>query len=505
MAANTSTASTLPSENIHIKTKNEQTECPNSDLKEKYFQQLMEFYNSQMTSLRKPWTKSRILEVIQILKSDQAVIESGNRRNASQYYWSTKYEVATFEGEECLIMKRNNAQEPSIQVVPVEQYYDLLSELHIEFDHISRDRMTDILKNKYYIPKKAVEILIALCPTCDMKRQRKKHVSKINLKNNVNLKNSARVDLIDFQSLPEGDFKWVLKYQDCSTKFLQLRPVRTDQASEIAVELVKIFLTFGPPNILVSNSGDILEEIEKIWPDCNIYHGFPSSPSQCQSTRSLELDGKYVADMLHSWMQENGSSSWSLGCHFVQYRINTSISQPRDDESPYRAFFGRDPHSNTNPVNPLKQEEDGVQKRELIDTQDDPIPKKKPFNVGDIVHVAVPRIDRGPLKTKFIVAKITDFNNGVYQVGTKSGIIKGWFPRNELVKTTKVFNEVVPKDLVTLKEAVSKQTLFAYQEPDSCDCKPAKNQCRHQKCFCFNKKVFCGPKCHSNLVCANKI
>ena len=40
----------------------------------------------------------------------------------------------------------------------------------------------------------------------------------------------AQVDMIDMQSQPDRDLKWILVYQDHLTKFVQLRPVMSKRA-----------------------------------------------------------------------------------------------------------------------------------------------------------------------------------------------------------------------------------------------------------------------------------
>ena len=59
----------------------------------------------------------------------------------------------------------------------------------------------------------------------------------------------AQVDLIDMQSQPDGDLKWILVYQDHLTKFVQLRPITSKRAPEIAYQLLHIFSMFGDPSI----------------------------------------------------------------------------------------------------------------------------------------------------------------------------------------------------------------------------------------------------------------
>ena len=63
------------------------------------------------------------------------------------------------------------------------------------------------------------------------------------------------MDLIDFQSQADGEFKFILVYQDHLTKFVILRSLKTKQASEVVEQLLDLFLLFGAPSILQSNNG----------------------------------------------------------------------------------------------------------------------------------------------------------------------------------------------------------------------------------------------------------
>ena len=65
----------------------------------------------------------------------------------------------------------------------------------------------------------------------------------------------AQVDLIDMQSQSDGDRKWTLVYQDHLTKFVQLHPVTSKRAPEIAYQLLDIFSIFRAPSILQSDNG----------------------------------------------------------------------------------------------------------------------------------------------------------------------------------------------------------------------------------------------------------
>lgn len=127
---------------------------------------------------------------------------------------------------------------------------------------------------------------------------------------------------MDFQSCADGEYKWLLNYQDNATKYVSLRPLKTKRAQEVAIELLKIFMTFGAPYILQSDNGreftaNIIEELTSMWPECKIIHGSPRRP---QTQGSVERSNQDVENMLRSWMNDNRSVNWSVGCYHVQYK-----------------------------------------------------------------------------------------------------------------------------------------------------------------------------------------
>ncbi len=60
----------------------------------------------------------------------------------------------------------------------------------------------------------------------------------------------------DFQSMPNGNFCFLLKYIDRGVKFLFSIPLTRKRASCIAVALLEIFIVVGPPMILQSDNGN---------------------------------------------------------------------------------------------------------------------------------------------------------------------------------------------------------------------------------------------------------
>ena len=117
----------------------------------------------------------------------------------------------------------------------------------------------------------------------------------------------AQVDLIDMQSQPDGDLKWILVYHDHLTKFVQLGPVTSKYAPEVAYQLVDIFSIFGAPSTLQNDNGrefvnSAITELSGVWDCLEIVHG---KPRHSQSQGSVERANRDIEDMLMTWLQSN--------------------------------------------------------------------------------------------------------------------------------------------------------------------------------------------------------
>jgi hypothetical protein len=65
----------------------------------------------------------------------------------------------------------------------------------------------------------------------------------------------GQVDLVDFQSMPDGKFKFLLNYVDHGIKKLTCIPIVAKRASTVALALLTIFTEQGPPMILQADNG----------------------------------------------------------------------------------------------------------------------------------------------------------------------------------------------------------------------------------------------------------
>ena len=94
------------------------------------------------------------------------------------------------------------------------------------------------------------------------------------------------------QSFKFNDYRFLMVYQDHLTKFVILRALTSKRASEVAMQILDIFLLFGAPDILQSDNGaeltaNIIGELKNLWHECKIVHGKPRHPStksrQCRA------------------------------------------------------------------------------------------------------------------------------------------------------------------------------------------------------------------------------
>ncbi|XP_072401093.1 KRAB-A domain-containing protein 2-like [Diabrotica undecimpunctata] len=108
------------------------------------------------------------------------------------------------------------------------------------------------LKTKYKnITVEFVKVYLNLCVPCQNLQneysRKKELVVKPILSSAFNSR--CQVDLIDMQSQADGDYKFIMVYQDHLTKFVQLRALKTKRAEE------EVFTIFGAPHILQSDNG----------------------------------------------------------------------------------------------------------------------------------------------------------------------------------------------------------------------------------------------------------
>jgi hypothetical protein len=168
-----------------------------------------------------------------------------------------RYEVLQCGDVQKIIRKRHDAQDNPVYYAHMDDLFDIVKRAHLSTGHGGRHKMEKELGSKYAnITREVVELFKSLCTACMKKRKRlvtKGVVVRPILTNEYGSR--GQVDLVDMQSMPNGQHKWIMAFQDHLTKFCLLRPLTSKRAAEVAFQLMDIFLLLGAPHILQSDNG----------------------------------------------------------------------------------------------------------------------------------------------------------------------------------------------------------------------------------------------------------
>lgn len=175
--------------------------------------------------------------------------------SSEEIYYGKKYDLLKISDVTKVILKQKSSNDNIIYVTPIEEFFDKIDEQHKATGHGGRDKVLYNLKKKYNIPRLPVQIYADLCTICNFKKSQLHAGLVIRPLKSEDFNIRGQVDLIDFQSCADGNYKWLLNYQDHSTKFLYLRPLQTKKAANVGIELLKIFLEQRAPSILQSDNG----------------------------------------------------------------------------------------------------------------------------------------------------------------------------------------------------------------------------------------------------------
>ena len=293
--------------------------------------------------------------------------------NLNAYTWYRKYHVFTVGGDDNAVLVIRPTKLGAVDVTALalsylqqpsyaERLYADLWRIHKE-DHCKGItffyRVRDKIGN---VTREVCKMFTDVCPHCVAVLSRRKPVAGIKNIVTDGMGVRGQVDLIDFQSMPDGAFKFLLNYIDHGVKKLSSVPLVSKRASSVALALFNIFTEQGPPSILQADNGGefsnhahdhsgkhllldddyidlIIKELKNLWPECTMVRG---SPRHSESNGGVERVNQTVQKKLGAWMNSNNTKHWSIGCKLVQWRYNTQIHQTIKD-SPYRLTYGMHP------------------------------------------------------------------------------------------------------------------------------------------------------------------
>lgn len=176
----------------------------------------------------------------------------GSKKGRQDYYLFENYTIQEFAGIERIVTKKNRSI-----VATKNTALSIIKDVHVACLHKGgRATHQKIRENYANISRKIVEAYVRQCERCTEKLKKKENkgivIRPITAKD---FNERAQVDLVDFQSLPDGNFKFVLHYQDFFTKYHLLRPMPCKTAVNVARHIFQIFVDFGAPAILQSDNG----------------------------------------------------------------------------------------------------------------------------------------------------------------------------------------------------------------------------------------------------------
>jgi len=290
--------------------------------------------------------KSKLQYYEMISTMEAAAKKQAKFRSDTEDYQLKTYFILTIAGVSRIIKKKNKSEMRPKTYVFFEELYDILCKEHIAIGHGKRDRLYQQCKLWHEnVTYEAVTSFISCCIEC-VKRIPHSTISNMVIKpvRSSNALSRTQIDLIDIQTFPDGDFKWIMTVQDHFTKFVNLRALKQKRAVEVATALYDIFLTFGAPCILQSDNGkefraSVVENLRTFWPELTIVHGRPRHP---ESQGSVERANGEVKRLLSIWIRTTGRKDWATGIKVVQFQYNRAYNKNLES-SPFKVLFGIDP------------------------------------------------------------------------------------------------------------------------------------------------------------------
>jgi len=255
------------------------------------------------------WTEIKQVEAVAILSGDSVVPH--DRR---YYHVVQNFELVEIAGVRRIRRKRDQ----KLMAIDTEMTR-VVRDVHVAIGHKGETKTHKKIQETYSnIPKSVVKQVIADCARCTEK-SKKKCVRGVVVRPFLAsaLNDRGQIDLVDYQSLPDGEYRFIMHYKEHLTKFSFLRPLTHKKASEVAKELLPIFLTYGAPRVLQSDNGreftaTVIAELASLWPDLVLVNGRPRYP---QSQGSVERANATMKDSLVAWMRDHNTSAWSTGLH----------------------------------------------------------------------------------------------------------------------------------------------------------------------------------------------
>jgi len=282
------------------------------------------------------WTTEKQEKAVRILKGEWV-----GEKDRKYYHTLSKFKLVEFAG-----VTRVQRKKDGKLMATVDTFHTIIKDIHESIQHKGETKTHKKVQEVYSnIPMSAVKKVIVNCVRC-VEKCKKKSVRSVVVRpiTSSALNDRGQVDLIDYRTEPDGEYKWVLHYKEHLTKFSILRPLQFKKAALVARELLQIFLLLGAPHVLQSDNGrefcaEVITELASLWSNLVLVNGRPRHP---ESQGCVERSNATVKDSLKAWMRDNKTAKWATGLPFVQWGMNITHHMTIA-MLPYEAVFGGKP------------------------------------------------------------------------------------------------------------------------------------------------------------------
>lgn len=257
----------------------------------------------------------------------------------------SQYDVNNINGEYKLVSKcEENPSECRI-VVPYEECFDIVLEMHRLFGHRGLCKRTyQYLLKKYIVDKIWLIFMARACNLCESCHRTEVHEIDSGLKE---FKQCYRIFTAEMAKSPTvtvnvnteevlNPYSTLLIVVDKFTSFVYLKPLSEYDEYNVAMELFKIFSDYGIPKMLETSDLELFESVCKtigtFIPNCNI-------PVSSIPSHHTDWSARVMA-YLQDWMDINSCQNWVIGCQSVQWNMNNTV---RNGRTPFVDVFKFEP------------------------------------------------------------------------------------------------------------------------------------------------------------------
>jgi hypothetical protein len=286
--------------------------------------------------------------------------------NVNAYKWLRRYHVFKYSDDSAVLVLRPSSKKGAVDVTKMplnslqqptyaERLFTDLWKIH-QTDHCKGVMFFYRVRDKHgNVTRDVCKLFTDVCPHCIVVMSHRKPTAGIQPIITVGMSVHGQADIIDFQSMPAGAFKFLLNYIDHGVKKLSCIPITSKRASCVAFALFTIFTETGPPSVLQTDNGGefsnhahdyvgrrlvledefidlVILELKNLWPECQMVRGSPR----------VERVNQTVQRKFGGWMKTNKTDHWSVGCKIVQWRVNTQYHRALKD-TPYCLVYGMNP------------------------------------------------------------------------------------------------------------------------------------------------------------------